>query len=1153
MTALFSLRDLDAAQSDRLQGCRLQRLEVLNWGTFDGKVWTFEIGGRNALLTGDIGSGKSTLVDAITTLLLPANRISYNKAAGADTRERDLRSYVQGYYKSERNETTGASRAVGLRDTRQHSVILGVFANRDYATSVTLAQVFHTRDVSQGQPERFFVVADGERSIAADFSDFGSELAGLKRRLRAGGARAYDAFPDYGKDFRRQLGIESEQAMDLFHQTVSMKAVDNLNDFVRSHMLEPFDTAKQITSLVDHFDDLTRAHDAVVKARAQLGFLAPLIGDLDAYDELSAALRTIEAQQSALELYFADRSQVVLTTVLERLGADIEQLDRALRSVGASLDDLRRTESDLRLEIAGRGGDRLAAIDEDVKRHEAEWPKRRARFDKFNQLLAAVGVGAVAAPEQFDAAVERSSARRAEVDAEQAEVQNELTERRFERRALEEEARGVNEELRSLESRRSNLPRTSLELRQRLCADLSIDAADLPFAGELIQVRADAADWEGAAERVLHNFALSLLVPNRHYDVVAAWIDSRHLGARIVYFRVPATVASPAPPERSVHPLLVDMLDVKPGSDLGTWLEAELGRRADHACVGSIAELRSVRRAVTRAGQIKDRDRHEKDDRQRIDDRLRYVLGWTNEAKVEALIAHAGRLHAQLASRTEVISALEAKERTGAEQLQSLAALAEHPRWDELDWATLVNDIAALRAEAERIRSSSDVLTVLTGELDRARASINVAEEKQKDLQQGRGGATSRVESAKAKLDAVEALLADGAALQEAAGSFDAIHALVLAGPGGDPDDLDGIAATQRWVGANLAQQARSMTSQRGSLGPRIVRSMGAFNTTYPMETAEFDAALESAGEYRRLHQQVADDDLPRFEQEFKDYLNQNTIRDIAGFSAQLNKQERQIRDRVETINESLTDIDYNEGRYIRLVPDQTPNTEVRRFRLDLRSCTDNVVGGRQDEQYSEEKFLQVKQIIDRFKGREGTTDQDRAWTRRVTDVRQWFVFSASERWRSDDAEHENYTDSAGKSGGQKEKLAYTILASSLAYQFKLDWGAAKSRSFRFVVIDEAFGRGSEVSTRYALSLFTRLGLQLLIVTPLQKIHVIEPHVSSVGFVDNPDGNFSRLRCLTVEEFRQRRQQRSIEANHLAPRDAAGAGAEPEASQERAV
>ena len=134
--------------------------------------------------------------------------------------------------------------------------------------------------------------------------------------------------------------------------------------------------------------------------------------------------------------------------------------------------------------------------------------------------------------------------------------------------------------------------------------------------------------------------------------------------------------------------------------------------------------------------------------------------------------------------------------------------------------------------------------------------------------------------------------------------------------------------------------------------------------------------------------------------------------------------------------------------------------------------------------------------------------------------MRNWFLFAASERWREDDSEHEHYSDSGGKSGGQKEKLAYTILAASLAYQFGLEWGAVRSRSFRFVVIDEAFGRGSDESAQYGLKLFRQLNLQLLIVTPLQKIHIIEPFVSSVGFVHNEGGRASKLRNLSIEEYR---------------------------------
>ncbi len=233
------------------------------------------------------------------------------------------------------------------------------------------------------------------------------------------------------------------------------------------------------------------------------------------------------------------------------------------------------------------------------------------------------------------------------------------------------------------------------------------------------------------------------------------------------------------------------------------------------------------------------------------------------------------------------------------------------------------------------------------------------------------------------------------------------------------------------------------------------------------------------------------------------------------------------VRDSVTTsqINESLTQIDYNPGRYISLEAQLNLDADIRDFQTELRTCTEGALTGSEDVQYSEAKFLQVKRIIERFRGRDEHTDLDRRWTAKVTDVRNWFVFAASERWREDNTEHEHYADSGGKSGGQKEKLAYTVLAASLAYQFGLEWGAVRSRSFRFVVIDEAFGRGSDESAQYGLQLFAQLNLQLLIVTPLQKIHIIEPFVAGVGFVHNEDGRSSVLRNLSIEEYRAEKQR----------------------------
>src|SRR6202022_1418533 len=103
-------------------------------------------------------------------------------------------------------------------------------------------------------------------SIATDFVHFGSDIAQLRKKLRGLGAEIEDTFPKYGAAFRRRFGIDNEQALEPFHQTVSMKSVGNLTDFVRQHMLQPFPVEERIKALVAHFNDLNRAHEAVLKA-----------------------------------------------------------------------------------------------------------------------------------------------------------------------------------------------------------------------------------------------------------------------------------------------------------------------------------------------------------------------------------------------------------------------------------------------------------------------------------------------------------------------------------------------------------------------------------------------------------------------------------------------------------------------------------------------------------------------------------------------------------------------------------------------------------------------------------------------------------------------------------------------------------------------
>lgn len=1115
----------EAVETAERAGFRLHRFEAYNWGTFHGRVWRLHPGGDNMLLTGDIGSGKSTLVDALTTLLVPANKIAYNKAAGADARERSLRTYVLGHYKSERGDTGANARAVALRDHHSYSVLLGEFRNEGFGQTVTLAQVFWLKD-PRGQPERFYVVADASLSIQEHFTGFGSDIAQLRKRLRAtAGVTLHDSFPPYGAEFRRRFGIASEQAMDLFHQTVSMKSVGNLTEFVREHMLEPFPVQPRIDALISHFDDLNRAHESVLKARAQIDHLLPLTENCERHAALVHEVAELRGCRDALRPWFAELKGELLDKRIAHLKADEERACSRL----AGLDRLRRSQlqsrDELTVAIAANGGNRIEQIRNEMARLDALRQEKSGRAGQYDFIAAALSLPGAVDAESFEANRRAIEQGQAGCIAQRDERSNRLTEAGVTLRELRGLHGELTGELDSLRQRRSNIPRQMLMVREALCEALSIAPEALPFIGELIRVREDEAVWEGAAERLLHAFGLSLLVPETHYAQVAAWADRTHLGARLVYYRVRPGIVAEA---QTLHPRsLAHKLAIEPTSPFYAWIENELGRRFDYACCDSMDQFRREARAITHNGQMKSGgERHEKDDRHRIDDRTRYVLGWSNEAKIAALARQERDLSTRVLAQAEHIRALK-RDIDESNALHGLwQQLAVYANFAELDWKPLVSGIDRLVREQEELAASSDVLRTLQEQLQElAAAQMHTDEQVQ--------AATRQQATFAEKLDQAHGQRAecgqlagaiDGAA---AAVFFPALAALRDATVGEHTLTVESCDNRERDMRDFVQGRIDAEGKKIDRLRDAIISSMQDYVRNWPLDAREVDVSIDAAGEFRRMLNALQADDLPRFAERFKELLNENTIREIAGFQSQLKRERETIRERIDTINASLHTIDYNPNRYIALEAEPSLDADLRDFQQDLRSCTEGALTGSADEEYTEAKFLQVRRIIQRFRGREGSAEMDRRWTRKVTDVRNWFVFSASERWREDDREHEHYTDAGGKSGGQKEKLAYTVLAASLAYQFGLEWGAVRSRSFRFVVIDEAFGRGSDESARYGLELFRRMNLQLLIVTPLQKIHIIEPYVAGLGFVHSEEGRLSMLRYLSIEEYRAERSARA--------------------------
>jgi uncharacterized protein YPO0396 len=137
---------------------------------------------------------------------------------------------------------------------------------------------------------------------------------------------------------------------------------------------------------------------------------------------------------------------------------------------------------------------------------------------------------------------------------------------------------------------------------------------------------------------------------------------------------------------------------------------------------------------------------------------------------------------------------------------------------------------------------------------------------------------------------------------------------------------------------------AHARTTQR--LRDAIISAMRDYITAWPMDTRDADATIDAAGEFRRMLEALQADDLPRFAARFKELLNENTIREIAGFQSQLKRERETIRERIATINGSLQAIDYNPNRYIALEAEANLDADLRDFQQDLRSSTEGALTG---------------------------------------------------------------------------------------------------------------------------------------------------------------------------------------------------------------
>jgi uncharacterized protein YPO0396 len=1106
----------------RRVGYRLERFEVFNWGTFDGTVHSLTLDGQLALLVGQNGAGKSTLVDALLTLLVrPGRTRNYNLAAGANKTERSEKSYILGAFDRRSQEDTNRGEVRYLRSagtgSTPYSVLLACF--RNYATGrvFTVAQVLFLRDDGV---EKVYCFAEDDRTIARDCA----QLKGMDRLVQELKRRKFQATKSYAEFFewfRKATGIK-EQAMDIFNQTVAVKDIHRLNDFIRKHMLDARPWTEKVDELFRHFKDLSDAHRELERVRGQRDLLDPIEKYGLEFRRQGEALRRVQQLLAAADAYFAQKTIEILAPEIviwqNRFNEVQDEQARLQQEIERAQEQCRQLTN----ELEQAGGERMRLIPQLIRQHELEAAAKRKSASRLHDALRKSGITEQVSDDegfQLLRAKLPQLIKQGEVDLLHADGERtRLIESRVEPvRVLRE----TEAELQVLMRRQGNLPSEYVEMRRRLCEELRLAERDLPFAAELIAVRSEERAWEGSIEMVLRGFALSLLVPQRNYPLVSRYLDrtplrdARGHGQKLVYLQVGERERQndgPAPAANS----LFWKLDFREGwSRLLPWVKLELQQRFNFRCCETIEEFQqSPDRALTYNRHTKlNATRHEKDDRDRVTDPRYYVLGWDNREKKQRLAEAITTLKKEIDQLDACILRQEAVSNQLRQRLVAAAEVNSFQGFAEIDYALHEREIAELQLELKAFEEQSDTVRYLRQRLKETEQQVAGMGRQRDDAVRREQMLDTEIKRGQHIVAANQQILSQGetdGSLLSHQSHFAEIDRLVAS----DPLTLENFPSRPESFRREQQRIEQTLRDQIKPLEESVMRAMSKFLSAHPDERMDLDVALDFLPDFLRLLERIRAEDLPRFESRFKERLNEKVGQEIGVLRGNLNTERTEIEDRIDLLNRSLRQVPFGPGSHMRLVAKPVRDPEVARFRHDLDACVSGQFEG--TLQADEARFKQIESLINRLR------DEER-WRIKVTDVRNWFDFAAVETDDATGAELSFHDDSAGQSGGEKAKLAFTILMAAIAFQYDLDPLHPATNRFHFVVVDEMFSRVDDGNATYALELFRRFGLQLLIVAPLDaKARVTEDHVGCYLLVQKDDvTNRSQVLRMTASEFQQ--------------------------------
>ncbi|MIE72274.1 hypothetical protein EL06_23415 [Salmonella enterica subsp. diarizonae] len=1097
---------------------RLSELSVFNWGSFQG-LHTAAIDPEGTLVTGDNGAGKSTFIDGLMALLLPAGKATFNVAAAqGDRSDRSLLSYMRGSFGSVHD---GASTRV--KSKREKGVVTGLRAlyRADDGSCITLGALFWTTSATNtlGDVKRVYFVAKRNLQLKELLDAFGEgNTRQLKQWLRDEPAitDCDSNFSDYQELYRKHLYMDNKNAPALLSRALGLKKIDDLTKLIRELVLEPSSVKEDAKNVVEEFADLVAIHEQLIDAKEQYSHLIRLPELAESIAKATKSLGLLLLEKNNLSTYFGEALSILWAKKLEDIDKALDSILREINSVEIEESDALSSVEKRHEEYLNLGGDKIESLKNEIKyvkdklddviqvssRYQGDCRRLSLNSELNEEVFLTNKSKAIENLVKIEEDTKQAQDRFGDVAAQLSEQQKNLN--------------AIKGEILEIEARPdSNIDVRYQKLRDEMIESLGLLGEELVFIGELLDVKDDEKLWQGAIERALGGLKTTLLVPQKNYSMVTRWLNVRHTGLHVraqVVSQVRTDQRSTGFTEFSERGYLRKL--IWKDHLYRDWLKSHL-YNFDLQCVSGTDELDATPFSMTREGLVHmERGRFEKKDQRKIDDRRSWSLGFSNKSRLALLNTDKGVAEHRLSALGKTLKEAREALNKNAEKTNIWERLSSCT-WEQINAPYWQRRLESVQADLDELEKSG-------GDLEVARSRWNIAKEHLKKIQENKGRLLTKKGSlgndkshAQEQMDKFQQLAA--------AGMTDEVRQLLQSRVGEIRlEDAHREVDFEKAIDGEL-DKIRSAKSTAENVANGIMGSFRGKDKWQPI-TVDWPTGLEGLQYYLEHYTYIETEGLPGLIDQFKERLNKHATQSLARIKTKLESEREDILERIDTINRVLKRTEFKQGSHLRLGSKREKYPHVLEFERKVRSALSHATS---DDHEARFRLLSdVVDILDKASAPGTSTNEE---SKRLLDPRYQMSFFAEETDSQTLEVRDVLESSSGKSGGEKESFAGTIVAASLAYVLTPD--GYDRPIYCTVFLDEAFSNTAEAVSRRVLRVFKELHIHVNLITPYKNLNLARESARSLLIAErDPALHESHLCEVTWEEIDQRMAQQKQSA-----------------------